>query len=163
MEVTFPSHLTQSGLAQKPDSAISTCRKDLRSGRFEGSCILPVRRENEPNPILPGCRAAGQKPQNGQSTGQGHKRRTSRCSGGGQICAQTAGHVIAIGNRKWRRQRALAGFFTVDDNRDIVDFAFYFQIIQHAGRFRSAKTDDVSLTSPGPAALPQRSHHPQAV
>lgn len=40
---------------------------------------------------------------------------------------------------------ALKGFFTIDENRQVQDFDFDFQIIQRSNRFQGAQTDNVSL------------------
>jgi len=44
---------------------------------------------------------------------------------------------------------ALEGFFTINENNEVIDFDFDFQVIQRAGRFEPAQTDDVSLDLAG--------------
>lgn len=43
----------------------------------------------------------------------------------------------------------LTGFFTIDENSIIQDFAFEFEIIQRANRFQGNQTDQVELTRAG--------------
>lgn len=60
--------------------------------------------------------------------------------------AQTGDNDSVNGFRSRGTGGDLTGFFTIDDQSNIVDFGFDFEVIQPADRFQSARTDQVNLT-----------------